>query len=206
MAKYTESKCKQCLREHQKLYLKGSKCYTSKCPFLRRNGALPGSNRFSYKRQSNFAIQFREKQKIKRMYGVLEKQFRRYYDIALQKKGDTGLTLLQVLERRFDNVVFRMGYAPNRATARQLVTHGHFTINGRSNNIPSTLLNPSDVVELKIKSMNMEFFKDPLKGVEANIPSWISVSKNKATIESLPEKDFFDPSIQPSLVVEYYSR
>jgi small subunit ribosomal protein S4 len=206
MARYTESKCKQCLREHQKLYLKGAKCYTQKCVFTKRNGALPGSNRYSYRRQSDFSVQFREKQKIKRIYGLLEKQFKRYYEIAQKQSGDTGYNLLQVLERRLDNVVYRMGYTPNRATARQLVTHGHFTINGKSNNIPSTLLKENDVIEIKIKSQKNKHFEEPLRGVEANVPEWLEVSTYKGKVLSFPEKEFFDPSIQPNLVVELYSR
>jgi small subunit ribosomal protein S4 len=206
MAKYTESKCKQCLREHQKLYLKGAKCYTQKCVFTKRNGSLPGSNRYTYKRQTDFAVQFREKQKIKRIYGILERQFRRYYELAQSQKGDTGYNLLQILERRFDNVVYRMGYAPNRATARQLVTHGHFLINGKSNNIPSLLLRENDVVSVKLKSQKNGHFEEPLKGVEKSIPEWVEVSKDGAKLISFPEKEFFDPSLQPNLVVELYSR
>jgi small subunit ribosomal protein S4 len=206
MARYIESKCKQCLREHQKLFLKGAKCYTQKCVFTKRNGSLPGSNRYSYRRQTDFAVQFREKQKIKRIYGLLEKQFKRYYEIAQKQSGDTGYNLLQVLERRYDNIIYRMGYAPNRVTARQLVSHGHFTINGKSNNIPSTLLKENDIIELKMKSSKNKYFEDPLRGVEANIPEWIEVSSSKGKILSFPEKEFFDPTIQPNLVVELYSR
>ncbi len=206
MARYTESKCKQCLREHQKLYLKGAKCYSQKCVFTKRNGSLPGSNRYSYRRQSDFSVQFREKQKIKRIYGLLEKQFKRYYEIAQNQTGDTGYNLLQVLERRFDNIVYRMGYAPNRVAARQLVNHGHFMINGKGNNIPSTLLKENDEIEVKLKSSKGEYFKDPLLGVDLNIPEWIEVSGTKGKVISFPQKEFFDPSMQPNLVVELYSR
>ncbi len=206
MARYTDSKCKQCLREHQKLYLKGSKCYTSKCPFTRRNGALPGSSKFSYRRQTDFGVQFREKQKIKRIYGVLERQFRRYYDMAMRMEGDSGLNLLRLLELRLDNVVFRLGYAPNRATARQMVSHGHFLLNGKTNKFPSTILNEGDVVELKITSQGKKYFENPTMGVDNKIPLWIDKSEKKGKVSSLPNRDFFDQSIQDNLVIEYYSR
>ena len=208
MARYLESKCKQCLREHQKLFLKGDRCFSNKCAFTRRNGALPGSSKYTYRRSSDFAIQFREKQKIKRIYGLLERQFRRYYTIANKKSGDTGYNLLELLELRMDNVVFRMGYAPNRNTARQLISHGHFLLNGKPNNIPSTVLKVNDSVSIKLASQSNSYFKNDMDKNDVKYPKWIKFDskKNTGTVVGIPQKDDMDPSLQPSLVVEYYSR
>ncbi len=208
MGRYLESKCKQCLREHQKLFLKGDRCFSGKCAFTRRNGALPGSSKYMYRRTSDFAVQFREKQKIKRIYGLLEKQFRRYYALANRKTGDTGYNLLAFLELRLDNVVFKMGYTPNRNTARQLITHGHFLVNGKSNNIPSSILKIGDTVSIKLSSQDNNYFKDNTSKNEVKYPKWIKFDskKNTGAVVGIPSKDDMDPSLQPNLVVEYYSR
>ncbi len=208
MGRYLDSKCKQCLREHQKLFLKGDRCFSGKCAFTRRNGALPGSSKYTYKRASDFSIQFREKQKIKRIYGLLEKQFRRYYALANKKSGDTGYNLLELLELRFDNVVFKMGYAPNRNTARQLINHGHFLLNGKSNNIPSTVLSVNDEVSVKLASQKNTYFTERFGQSDVKHVKWIKFNskKNTGIVASVPLKEDMDPSLHPNLVVEYYSR
>ena len=208
MGRYLDSKCKQCLREHQKLFLKGDRCFSGKCAFTRRNGALPGSSKYAYKRASDFSIQFREKQKIKRIYGLLEKQFRRYYALANKKSGDPGYNLLELLELRFDNVVFKMGYAPNRNTARQLINHGHFLLNGKSNNIPSTVLSVNDEVSVKLASQKNTYFTERFGQNDVKHVKWIKFNskKNTGIVASVPLKEDMDPSLHPNLVVEYYSR
>lgn len=208
MARYTEAVCKLCRREGQKLFLKGDRCYTDKCAIARRSYA-PGQHGQGRKKMSEYGTQLREKQKAKRYYGLLENQFYHYFELASKMTGKTGENLLKVLESRLDNVVYRAGFAMSRPEARQLVTHGHFTVNGKAVNIPSYLVKPGDVVAIVEKSMS----SDKIKGVlEANASrpalNWLSVDKNKAqaTVVNLPERSEIDLQVEEQLIVELYSK
>ena len=213
MAKYLGPVCKLCRREGEKLFLKGERCFTPKCAVDRRAYA-PGmhgkSGQFRHKRESDYNRQLRAKQKARRIYGVLERQFVRYYEESLQRRGLTGLNLLQILESRLDNVVYRMGYAANRAQARLLVTHGHFTVNGRRTDVPSMLVTPGDVVSVREgKSRTRTYFKDlPAVAEERNIPTWLSrdLRNLSGSVVRLPERSEIDGNLQEQLIVEYYSR
>jgi small subunit ribosomal protein S4 len=212
MAKYRGPVCKLCRREGEKLFLKGERCFTPKCAFERR-GYPPGSHgkgaQFRRRRESDYNRQLRAKQKARRMYGILERQFRRYYAVSLQRRGLTGLNLLQILESRMDNVVFRMGYAANRAQARLLVTHGHFNVNGRRSDVPSTLLTPGDQITVRDGSRQRTYFKE-LADVaeERNIPEWVSrdLRTLSGTVLRLPERSEIDGNLNEQLIVEFYSR
>jgi small subunit ribosomal protein S4 len=211
MARYTGPVCKLCRREGEKLFLKGSRCLSPKCAIERRNYP-PGQHRergFRRRRASDYSLQLREKQKARRIYGVLERQFRRYYREAVQRSGLTGENLLTILERRLDNIVYRMGFASSRAQARQLVQHGHFNVNGRRTNIPSYTLRPGDVVEVREGSRKRTYFKQ--LGEEAGewpVPEWLGSSLSTLSGEVLryPERTDIDLSINEQLIVEYYSR
>ena len=212
MAKYTESACKLCRREGEKLFLKGERCFTNKCAFEKRSyppGEHGVSGQRTGRRLSDYSRQLRAKQKARRIYGIMEKQFRRYYDIALKRRGLTGLNLLQVLESRLDNVVFRLGFAVNRAQARQLVNHGHFLVNGRKTNIPSMVLQPGDVVSVRDQSKQNEFFKGMVEAAEkTSVPMWLErdLENLRARILRLPERGEIDGNLNEQLIVEYYSR
>ncbi len=178
MAKYRGPVCKLCRREGEKLFLKGARCFSPKCSFERR-GYPPGqhgrSGQFRRRRESDFARQLRAKQKARRIYGVLERQFRRYYEVSLQRRGLTGLNLLQILESRLDNVIFRMGYADSRAQARLLVTHGHFNVNGRRTDIPSMLVSTGDMIEVREGSRKRKLFHELRDLAETrNVPMWLT--------------------------------
>lgn len=207
MAKYTDSVCRLCRREGEKLFLKGSRCYGSKCAVARRTYA-PGQHGQGgmRKKTSEYGLQLREKQKAKRFYGVLESQFHKTYLTAEKMPGKTGDNLFILLERRFDNVVYRMGFAESRAQARQLVLHGHFTVNGKKANIPSMFMNTGDVIEVRESSRSSERFKT----IEAsrNTPKWLTVDANnlKGTVSTLPERDDVDLEVSERLIVELYSR
>ncbi len=212
MSKYRGPVCKLCRREGEKLFLKGERCFTPKCAFERR-GYPPGMHgkgaQFRRRRESDFSRQLRAKQKARRMYGVLERQFRRYYEVSLSRRGLTGLNLLQILESRLDNVVFRLGFASSRAEARLLVTHGHFTVNGRRTDVPSMLLSPGDVVAVREGSRVRPFFKDlPAVAEKRNVPAWLNrdLGKLAGTVLRLPERSEIDSNLQEQLIVEYYSR
>ena len=213
MAKLLGPACKLCRREGEKLFLKGEKCFTNKCP-MERHPYPPGEHgrmaRFSRRRQSDYAKQLRAKQRARRIYGVLERQFRRYYEVALQRRGLTGLNLLQILESRLDNVVYRLGFARSRAEARLLVTHGHFTVNGRRVDVPSMLLRPGDVVGIRPESRRRSYFKNVLPewAEKQTPPAWLSRDLNAFTgrVERLPERGEIDSNINEQLIVEYYSR
>lgn len=213
MAKYLGPVCKLCRREGEKLFLKGERCFTPKCSVDRRAYA-PGmhgkSGQFRHKRESDYNRQLRAKQKARRIYGVLERQFARYYQESLQRRGLTGLNLLQILEARLDNVVYRLGYAANRAQARLLVTHGHFTVNGRRTDVPSMLVTPGDVIAVREgKSRTRTYFKDlPAVAEERNVPAWLSrdLRSLSGSIVRLPERTEIDGNLQEQLIVEYYSR
>ena len=209
MARYTGAVCRLCRREGQKLFLKGDRCYTDKCSIERR-GYAPGMHgNARNKKLSEYGLQLREKQKAKRYYGVLEKQFRSYYDLAERRPGQAGQNLLAILESRLDNVIYRLGFAMSRAEARQLVTHGHFTVNGRKVNIPSYLVKPGMVITLKDSSRSLEKIKS---SVEANAfrqpPKWLEYDANNmvAKVVGVPERDDIDLPIEEHLIVELYSR
>jgi len=208
MARYTGPLCRLCRREGEKLFLKGDRCYTDKCAVERRRYA-PGQHGHRRKKLSDYAIQLREKQKAKEIYNVLERQFKNYFYIAEMKKGVTGSNLLQLLERRLDNVVYRLGFASNRRQARQLVTHGHFLVNGRRVNIPSYLVKPGDVVEPKDSSKKLEIIQENVAKVEhRGLPSWMEmdIEDLKGRINHLPSRDEIALPIQEHLIVELYSK
>ena len=208
MARYTASVCRQCRREGMKLFLKGAKCYTKKCPIERRP-TPPGQHGVRRRKTSEYGIQLREKQKVRRVYGVLERQFKSYFERAESRPGVTGQNLLQLLETRFDNVVFRMGFASSRPQARQLVGHRHFAINGRPANIASMQLRPGDRVEVREPSRNQEPFKFAKENMRsAQIPDWLSIDAEKlaGTVTALPRREQMPQELNEQLVVEYYSR
>jgi small subunit ribosomal protein S4 len=213
MSKRLGPACKQCRREGEKLFLKGPRCLSEKCAFDRR-GFAPGQHgkeaQFRRQRVSDFARQLREKQKARRVYGLLEAQFRRYFEAALHRPGMTGLNLLQILESRLDNVVYRMGFAESRAKARALVTHGHFNVNGRRTDVPSVVLRPGDVIEVRAGSRNRTYFKDLAEAAESrNVPTWINrdLEKLSGSMAKLPERhELSDIRLNEQLIVEFYSR
>lgn len=210
MARYTDAVCRLCRREHEKLFLKGTKCATEKCPVVRRNYA-PGQHGPAKTRMklSNYGLQLREKQKVKRIYGILERQFRRYFRIASKSKGVTGKVLLQLLERRLDNVVFRIGFGVSRAAARQLVRHNLIYVNSRRVNIPSYLIKKDDVIAVKNKEYAQNKAKEGRElSKERDIPSWLEFdsAQLKAKVLRLPEKEDIRQPIQEQLIVELYSK
>jgi len=208
MAKYTGSKCRLCRREGAKLFLKGDKCYKDACPFNKRPVA-PGVHANMRKKVSEYGLQLREKQKTKRIYGVLEGQFRMYYEKADRMKGITGENMLSLLERRLDNVVFRMGIANSRSQARQLVTHGHFTVNGKSVNIASYQINAGDVIAVKENKKDNKYFEN-LKQLEKNasMPKWVDFDPETLTgkVLALPTREDIDSQIAEHMIVELYSK
>jgi small subunit ribosomal protein S4 len=208
MARYTESVCRLCRREGAKLFLKGTRCYTKKCSFERRP-TPPGQHGVRRRKMGDFGIQLREKQKVRRVYGVLERQFRNYYRVAESHTGVTGEALLQSLETRLDNVVFRLGFASSRAQARQLVNHGHFAVNGVPSNIASYALKPGDRVEVRESRRGREAFKVIKETLRSHTaPDWLSLdaAKLSGTVASLPRRDQMPLDLSEQLVVEYYSR
>jgi len=208
MARYTDAVCKLCRREGQKLFLKGSRCYTEKCGITRRQYA-PGQHGQGRKKTSEYGLQLRAKQMTKRFYGVLETQFRGYYDMATRKEGKTGDELLSILETRLDNVIYRLGWGSSRAEARQLVVHGHFTVNGRRVDIPSYLVKPGEVISIKDKSRQSEKIKAVVEANSAHpIPKWLEI--NRETLEgkviALPGREDIDLAVDETLIVELYSK
>ncbi len=206
MSRYTDANCKLCRREGQKLFLKGERCYSTKCALEKRNYA-PGQHGQARKKQSDYGNQLREKQKAKRFYGVQETQFRNLFDKAAKKSGKTGDNLLIMLETRLDNAVFRLGFAASRKEARQLVTHGHFTINGKKANIPSMEVKAGDVIAVKSKSQQSPKFKE-IKDMQITVPQWMDVDVNKleGKILALPTREQIDTPIAEHLIVELYSK
>lgn len=212
MARYTGPVCKLCRREGEKLFLKGSRCLSPKCA-LERRAYPPGQHgklaQFRRGRASDYSFQLREKQKARRVYGVLERQFRRYFREALRRPGMTGANLLALLESRLDNVVYRLGFAESRAQARQLVQHGHFAVNGRRTDIPSYLVRPGDVVEVRDGSRGKTFFKGlgDIMG-ERPVPEWLEQDAKQLSgrVARLPERADIDLTFNEHLIVEYYSR
>jgi small subunit ribosomal protein S4 len=208
MARYTDASCRLCRREGEKLFLKGERCYTNKCSVSRR-GYAPGQHGQSRKKLSEYGLQLREKQKARRYYGVLESQFRKYFQMAVRKKGVTGENLLQILELRLDNVVYRLGLATSRPEARQLVRHGHFTVNGSKVNIPSYLTKLGDtiaVVEKSKSSPKMKAIVDITSG--KTIPKWLELDAENLTskIVALPSREDVDLPLKENLIVELYSK
>jgi small subunit ribosomal protein S4 len=208
MARYTDASCKLCRREGQKLFLKGERCYSNKCAIGRRPYA-PGQHGANKKKLSEYGIQLREKQKAKRFYGILESQFRKYFEIANRKKGITGENLLQLLESRLDNVVYRMGFGTTRAEARQLVTHGHFDVNGKRLNIPSYIVRVGDVISVNERGKKSVRFKEILDVTGAKVvPKWLEVDQEnlKGKVVALPSREDIDLNVQEHLIVELYSK
>ena len=208
MARYTGPVCRQCRRAGEKLFLKGERCFTPKCGVEKRR-KTPGDQQPRRRRASDWAVQLREKQKARQSYGVLERQFRRYFGDALRMQGATGDNLLQLLERRLDNVVYRIGFADSRAQARQRVLHGHFAVNGRKVNVPSYRVRPGETVEWKPASKDAQFAQNAVRTVgQRPIPEWITLDKTEmtATIARRPEPADVDSRIETRLVVEFYSR
>jgi small subunit ribosomal protein S4 len=211
MAKYTGPACKLCRREGEKLFLKGERCFTPKCAIEKRAYPPGEHGRFSGRpnRQSDYSRQLRGKQKAKRIYGVLERQFRRYFREAQKRKGLTGLNLLQILETRLDNVVYRLGFADSRNHARQLVNHGHFMVNSLRNDVPSTLLKLGDTIEVREESKQRTYFKTLKQAEEIRTPpAWVESNLNNLSgrVIRLPERAEIDGNLNEQLIVEYYSR
>jgi small subunit ribosomal protein S4 len=220
MAKNLSPVCKLCRREGEKLFLKGERCFTPKCSFEKRDFAPGQHGRTAGKgggkgkgmgtgRVSDFARQLRAKQKARRIYGVLERQFRRYYDTAITRRGLTGLNLLQILESRLDNVVFRLGFASSRSQARLLVSHGHFTVNGRRTDVPSMLLSEGDTIAIREGSSKSTYFKELGAYTEKRTsPSWLNrdIKSMAGSLARMPERAEIDGSLDEQLIVEYYSR
>jgi small subunit ribosomal protein S4 len=208
MARYTDAVCRLCRREGQKLFLKGDRCYTAKCGADRRPYP-PGQHGQGRTKTSEYGLQLREKQKAKRYYGILESQFRGYFDMAQKRKGKTGENLLSILETRLDNTVYRLGFAMSRAEARQMVTHGHFMVNGRKVSIPSFIVRPGMIIQLKEKSRALDKFKST---IEANSfrtpPKWLEfdATSHIAKVTSTPTREDIDLPIEEQLIVELYSK
>jgi len=213
MARYTGPVCKLCRREGEKLFLKGERCTSPKCPFERERDYPPGEHgrtaRFRRRRQSDYSRQLREKQKARRIYGVLERQFRRYFREAERRSGMTGENLLVLLESRLDNVVYRLGFADSRAQARQLVMHGHIVVNDRRTNIPSYIVRPHDVITVRDGSRKRVYFKERVERLdEGSVPGWLSLDAKKmiARVLNLPAREDIGTKLNEQLIVEYYSR
>jgi len=222
MSKRIGPVCKLCRREGEKLFLKGERCYSPKCAIEKRNFAPGQHGRTASRgggggggggsrtgRESDFARQLRAKQRARRVYGVLERQFRRYYEVSLQRRGLTGMNLLQILESRLDNVIYRLGFASSRAQARLLVTHGHFKVNGRRTDVPSMLLKDGDAIAIREGSQSLPYFKELNAFAESRtVPEWLNRDIRNLTgvVQRLPERVEIDGSLNEQLIVEYYSR
>lgn len=214
MARYTGAVCKLCRRENEKLFLKGGRCFSAKCAFEKRAYApgdhgRSGSSRGGGERISDYSKQLRAKQKARRKYGVLERQFRRVFGIAVKQPGMTGINLLQMLEARLDNVIFRLGFAENRAQARQMVTHGHFNVNGVPHDIPSMIMQPGDTIEIRENSKSKPLFRDLAEVADKRTcPLWLSRDAKAISgkVLRMPERSEIDGNINEQLIVEFYSR
>jgi small subunit ribosomal protein S4 len=209
MGRYIEASCRLCRRERQKLFLKGTKCFTEKCPVEKR-GYPPGQHGQSRRSKvSEYGVQLREKQKVRRMYGLMEKQFRNYFEKALAQTGRTGEALVKMLETRFDNIVYRLGFAPSRKAARQLISHGHMMVNNRIVNIPSYQLRAGDVIQVREKSKKLDIIHASMKRVKDNmLPSWLSLDKASltGTFLNVPERADIPLNANENLIVELYSK
>ncbi|HDH04619.1 MAG TPA: 30S ribosomal protein S4 [Nitrospirae bacterium] len=208
MARYRDALCRLCRRESEKLFLKGDRCFTDKCAVERRKYA-PGQHGQRRRKFSDYALQLREKQKAKETYGLLEKQFKRYFYMADKKQGVTGSNLLQLLECRLDNIVYRLGFASNRRQARQLVLHGHLTVNDRRVNIPSCLIRPGDIIGLKEASRKLTVIEENISRMEhRGLPSWVEIDVNnlKGKMLHYPSRDEIELPVKEQLIVELYSK
>jgi small subunit ribosomal protein S4 len=208
LARYTGPRCRQCRRENMKLFLKGERCFTDSCAFDRRQYA-PGQHGQGRSKFSPYGEQLREKQKVKRMYGVLENQFRTYYHKANQKKGVTGENLIKTLESRLDNMVFRLGFCSSRSEARQMIKHGHFRINGKKVDVPSYLLKPEDVISVRERSRKIQRIKDAMETArQRGIPGWLelNVEQFAGKVLAVPEREEITTPIREQLIVELYSK
>jgi small subunit ribosomal protein S4 len=207
LARYRAAACRQCRREGIKLFLKGSRCFGEKCAIERRNYP-PGMHGLSRTKPTNYGIQLREKQKAKRIYGVLESQFRRYFHMAERERGGTGENLLKLLERRLDNVVFRLGMAASRREARQMVGHGHIQINGRKVSIPSYIVKVGEVVQIRATSKMQDRVADNLGAGRQQVPQWleVDVTDKKGTVRGLPIRDDIQIPVQEQMIVELFSK
>ncbi|GFO57386.1 30S ribosomal protein S4 [Geomonas sp. Red276] len=208
MARYTGPDCRLCRREGVELYLKGERCFTDKCAIKRRSYP-PGQHGQGRIKVSDYGVQLREKQKVRRVYGILENQFRGYFEQADRQKGVTGENLLFILERRLDNVVYRLGFASSRTEARQLVRHSHFTLNGRKVNIPSIQVKTGDVIQLREKSRKIAVINESLEAVvRRGMPQWLELDKDtfKGTVKNMPVREDITMPIQEQLIVELYSK
>ena len=208
MARYTGSVCRQCRREGTKLFLKVDRCYSDKCAVTKRH-TPPGMHGQGRRKQSEYGIQLREKQKVRRAYGVLESQFRKYYDVAANMRGVTGDNMLELLERRLDNVAYRLNFGESRPMARQMVTHGHIRVNGKKVDIASYQVKVGDTISLREKSRDLEYFKGLREqGASRTIPKWLEFDAESLTgkVVALPQRDDIDLTIEEHLIVEYYSR
>ena len=208
MARYTGPVCRLCRREGEKLFLKGDRCYTEKCAVDRRTYP-PGQHGQGRRKESEYGLHLREKQKVRRIYGVLERQFERYYDRAARQKGITGENLLQLLEMRLDNIVYRMGVGASRTQARQLVLHGHIAVNGKKVDIPSYEVQPGDVISVRENSRNLQLIKDNVEAAAGRtMPEWMEVNleQMEGKILAVPTRDQIDISVQEHLIVEFYSQ
>lgn len=209
MARYTGSVCRLCRREGTKLFLKGDRCYGAKCAVLKRHTPPGQHGQARARKQSEYGVQLREKQKCRRAYGVLESQFRKYYEMAANMRGVTGENMLCLLERRLDNVAYRLGFGDSRPMARQIVLHGHVLINGKKVDIPSYLIKPGDVLSIRERSRNMDHFKDlKEQGASKLVPKWLELDAENLTgkVVALPQRDDVDLTIEEHLIVEFYSR
>ena len=208
MARYTGSVCRLCRREGCKLFLKGEKCYGPNCTVGKRPTPPGEHGQARQRKQSEYGLQLREKQKAKRAYGILESQFHRYFEEADRMKGITGENLLVLLERRLDNVVYRLGFGASRPQARQLVLHGHICVNGKKVSVPSYLVNAGDVISIREKSAESDHFKALREGTGRVVPKWLTIDAEnlKATVDAMPKREDIDLTIQENLIVELYSR
>jgi small subunit ribosomal protein S4 len=208
MARYTDAVCRLCRREGVKLFLKGDRCFTPKCAVERRPYP-PGPAPTRRRKVSEYSLQLREKQKARHVYGVLERQFRRHFAEAERRQGQTGENLLRILETRLDNVIYRLGYADSRPQARQLVTHGHFDLNGRKTDIPSAMVKPGDVITIRERSRAMDHFKSAIEQISRKtVPAWLTADTTNfaGRVLALPQRTDIDSQLQEQLIVEFYSR
>ena len=209
MARYTDSVCRQCRREGEKLFLKGERSYSAKCAVVKRHTTPGQHGQGRQRKQSEYGIQLREKQKLRRAYGVLESQFRKYYEMAANMRGATGENMLSLLERRLDNVVYRLGLAESRPMARQMVNHGHILVDGKKVDIASYLVKPGQVITVKERSRDMQNLKDLREqGASKPIPKWLELNADGLTgkIVAMPQRDDIDLTVEEHLIVEFYSR
>ena len=206
MAKYTGADCRLCRREGCKLFLKGERCLSSKCA-IERKAAAPGVHGAARKKPTEYSLQLREKQKVKRTYGLLEKQFKKYYNMAENMKGIVGENMLSLLERRLDNVVYRMGIGSSRAESRQIVNHGHIAVNGKRVNIPSFLVSVDDVIAIRESKKELPMFKE-LKDMKIVLPKWLEFNASSLTgkVTALPQRDDIDLNVKEHLIIELYSK